>query len=117
MRTGKLVGALLVIAVFSTGCNLLPAKKSGPELKPPETAPLDCDGYGQLQLVAEASADYLPSPAGGVAVSSDGDVYVTDAARNLVLLFPTGGILAQRPRRSAAKAAARANLCIRVNWS
>lgn len=91
MRTGKLVCALLVIAVFSTGCNLLPAKKSGPELKPPETAPLDCDGYGQLQLVAEASADYLPSPA-GVAVSSDGDVYVTDAARNLVLLFPHGDL-------------------------
>ena len=65
MRTGKLVCALLVIAVFLTGCNLLPAKKSGPELKPPETAPLDCDGYGQLQLVAEASATICRHRPGG----------------------------------------------------
>ncbi len=99
MRRHKLLISLLVVMVLLAGCGLLPAKKSpksDEDIKIPETAPVDCDGYGQLQLIDTVSGEFMPAPA-GVAVGADGQIYITDAARQVVLLFPQGD-LASEPK-------------------
>ncbi|MGI6128530.1 MAG: NHL repeat-containing protein [bacterium] len=86
MRVSRLFIGLLVVFVVA-GCGMLSAKKGGSNVNlPPSSAPLDSEGYGELQLLATISGDFMPSPS-GVAVNSDGHVYVTDDVRQMVLVF------------------------------
>ena len=85
MKNKLTIITLLVVLVALAGCSLLPAKKNS-DANPPSTAPLDCDGYGELQLLDTISGDFMPAPS-GVAVSAEGHVYVTDDARQMVLAF------------------------------
>ncbi|NLG86916.1 MAG: hypothetical protein GX489_06840 [Firmicutes bacterium] len=95
MRNKKIISVFsvcLVVMVALAGCSLLPAKKNN-EVNLPPTAPLDCDGYGELFILATITGDFMPAPS-GVAVSPKGDIYITDAARQLVLAFPHGDVSA-----------------------
>jgi DNA-binding beta-propeller fold protein YncE len=85
---------LLQVAVLVAGCSFFVGSKPEAAPVPPEiTAPLDDEGYGRVELLASLAGEPLSSPA-GVAVSPTGDVYVSDAARQVVFKFPGGDLQA-----------------------
>lgn len=85
---------LLTVTVLVAGCSFLVGSKPEPVPGPPETtAPLDDEGYGRVELLASLAGEPLSSPA-GVAVSPTGDVYVSDAAKQVVFKFPGGNLQA-----------------------
>ncbi|MGI6603870.1 MAG: hypothetical protein GX062_03325 [Firmicutes bacterium] len=93
MRYSKLIAAVLLM-LFVSGCSLFGGGKPGVgEEVPQATAPLDEEGYGKVELLVAVSGGELEAPA-GVAVSSEGDVYVSDDARQVVLRFPQGDLKA-----------------------
>ncbi|BCV23942.1 NHL repeat-containing protein [Gelria sp. Kuro-4] len=85
---------LLLVALSVGGCSLGAGSK--PEAAPPPpaaAAPLDSEGYGRVELLAALSGEPLSNPA-GVAVNAAGDLYVSDAAKQVVLEFPGGDLKA-----------------------
>lgn len=94
MRYGKLTALVLMVLAIASGCSFWPGRKPGPANPPPQAAaPLDDEGYGQVELLEVLSGGPLNAPA-GVAVNAAGDVYVSDAARQVVLKFTRGDLKA-----------------------
>ncbi|MDK2784421.1 MAG: hypothetical protein PWQ41_879 [Bacillota bacterium] len=93
LARGTLV-LVLTVVVLVAGCSRWVGSKPETAPAPPEiTAPLDDEGYGRVELLASLAGEPLSSPA-GVAVSPTGDVYVSDAAKQVIFKFPGGDLKA-----------------------
>ncbi|HHY92961.1 MAG TPA: hypothetical protein GX511_06430 [Firmicutes bacterium] len=98
MRYGRWLGFIILSGLILAGCTLGAGRKPGaPSAPPAARAPLDSEGYGKVELLATLSGAPLDTPA-GVAVSTSGDVYVSDAAQQVVLKY-SGGDLQATPQK------------------